>query len=289
MTSEIATSSESKLPAPQCQPTCRGKNRSDLPEAQSESKGGNSPCFALRCIAALDWVTTEGELGNWVTEYLSPELGTRMILLSAGSPGSTQTWRESARYCHQFPLSIWQRLCPPTSAEQSPIIGAWLAERNPLLIGQPSRDPYQAELLSAHIARSNINALLVHGMVAPSGHHGILVLAINPSVKPGHVAIRHLDLVLPKLHRIVSALPCLVGDTLSATSDLAMDGTWNTLTAAEKQVLKWLGSGKSNWAIAQILGRSENTVKNQVASIFAKLEVTSRAQASQWLQSRRPF
>lgn len=51
------------------------------------------------------------------------------------------------------------------------------------------------------------------------------------------------------------------------------------LTPSEHEVLLLIARGLDNDAIAAALAKSEKTVRNQVTSIFAKLGVTSRAQA----------
>jgi two-component system NarL family response regulator len=51
------------------------------------------------------------------------------------------------------------------------------------------------------------------------------------------------------------------------------------LTERETQILKLLADGKSNRAIGQFLFISESTVKTHLKSLFAKLDVTSRAEA----------
>ena len=51
------------------------------------------------------------------------------------------------------------------------------------------------------------------------------------------------------------------------------------LTARENEVLELLARGLDNEAIAKQLGSSPKTVRNQVSTIFSKLEVKSRAQA----------
>jgi DNA-binding CsgD family transcriptional regulator len=59
------------------------------------------------------------------------------------------------------------------------------------------------------------------------------------------------------------------------------------LTAKESEVLDWLRQGKSACEVAQILGRSEHTVKNQMRNIYGKLGARNRAQALQrasWLR-----
>ncbi|GJM42199.1 MAG: DNA-binding response regulator [Ardenticatenaceae bacterium] len=52
------------------------------------------------------------------------------------------------------------------------------------------------------------------------------------------------------------------------------------LSAREKQVLSLLASGLSNGAIGERLHLAEGTIRNQVTTIFAKLEVNDRAQAT---------
>jgi DNA-binding NarL/FixJ family response regulator len=51
------------------------------------------------------------------------------------------------------------------------------------------------------------------------------------------------------------------------------------LTARENEVLEFLARGLDNETIATQLGSSSKTVRNQVSTIFSKLEVKSRAQA----------
>jgi DNA-binding NarL/FixJ family response regulator len=51
------------------------------------------------------------------------------------------------------------------------------------------------------------------------------------------------------------------------------------LTARELQVLDLLVTGLTNREIGRVLGNSENTVRNHTISIFAKLEVSDRAEA----------
>jgi Response regulator containing a CheY-like receiver domain and an HTH DNA-binding domain len=52
------------------------------------------------------------------------------------------------------------------------------------------------------------------------------------------------------------------------------------LTEREREVLAEIGKGKRNKEIADALFISEKTVKNHISSIFAKLEVNTRAEAA---------
>jgi DNA-binding NarL/FixJ family response regulator len=52
-----------------------------------------------------------------------------------------------------------------------------------------------------------------------------------------------------------------------------------SLTPAEQAVLKLLSEGHDNQAIAERLGKSGKTVRNQLSVVFQKLGVKNRAQA----------
>ncbi len=56
---------------------------------------------------------------------------------------------------------------------------------------------------------------------------------------------------------------------------------WNfpTLTAKEREVIKWCAHGKSYWEISQLMSISERTVKFHMNNIFKKLDVLNKAQA----------
>jgi len=60
---------------------------------------------------------------------------------------------------------------------------------------------------------------------------------------------------------------------------LADRADWHELTPRELEVLKLLVRGLTNREIAQVLGNSENTVRNHTIRIFAKLYVSDRAEA----------
>lgn len=72
-----------------------------------------------------------------------------------------------------------------------------------------------------------------------------------------------------------------VTDSAVSTSPSEANGSPapNPLTAREMDVLRLIGEGLPNKAIAQRLGISENTVKFHAGSILGKLDAASRAEA----------
>jgi DNA-binding NarL/FixJ family response regulator len=67
---------------------------------------------------------------------------------------------------------------------------------------------------------------------------------------------------------------------VTARSEHAATAIRAVLTERELEIFKRLASGESNQAIGRVLNVSENTVKNHIASILAKLQLDNRIQAA---------
>jgi DNA-binding CsgD family transcriptional regulator len=55
-----------------------------------------------------------------------------------------------------------------------------------------------------------------------------------------------------------------------------MQSVTHILSPAEKAIIQWLKFGKTNSEIAQILGKSEHTVKTQIHQALAKTGTVNR-------------
>ena len=76
-----------------------------------------------------------------------------------------------------------------------------------------------------------------------------------------------LELVIPHLLHLVEDLH-------------EADSALSRLTEREKEVLKWVAAGKSNWEIGRILRISERTTKYHISNILSKLNISNRVQAA---------
>jgi len=84
-------------------------------------------------------------------------------------------------------------------------------------------------------------------------------------------------------HRGELQLDAAVARRLMASLRPAASGDGaGTLTARELDVLRLLGEGYANKAIAAELGITERTTRTHVSSILAKLGLSSRTQAALW-------
>jgi len=76
-----------------------------------------------------------------------------------------------------------------------------------------------------------------------------------------------LDLLMPHIHQALSRV--------NSPSKKRREN----LSAREKEVLRWMMEGKTNWEISMILNISERTVKFHVQNIERKLEAVNKAHA----------
>jgi DNA-binding CsgD family transcriptional regulator len=83
-----------------------------------------------------------------------------------------------------------------------------------------------------------------------------------------------MQIIAPHLH---ACMLRILGNHHAASTAVLKN---QTLSPAERKVLSWVAVGKSNKEIAQILGRSESTIKNQVHGIMIKLGAQNRAHAA---------
>ena len=66
----------------------------------------------------------------------------------------------------------------------------------------------------------------------------------------------------------------------SGSRPVSAEAICSALTARELEIFRRLASGESNQQIGRALAVSENTVRNHVASILAKLQLENRVQAA---------
>jgi DNA-binding NarL/FixJ family response regulator len=78
-----------------------------------------------------------------------------------------------------------------------------------------------------------------------------------------------------------------VFDRVREASRKADDDSFASLTDQELRILALLAEGKTNREIADKIFLSEKTVRNYVSSIFAKLDLSTRAEAAAYAVRHR--
>lgn len=113
---------------------------------------------------------------------------------------------------------------------------------------------------------------LVHGVVDRHAGTKRVFAALGPDSLQAEPAAGTLKL-------FVSVLDTAVRSTPAPVAFHADGAVCRALSERERQIMHWIALGKTNPEIGCILHISEFTVKNHIKSIFAKLDVSNRAQA----------
>lgn len=154
----------------------------------------------------------------------------------------------------------------------SPVFVQWLKTRRPVLF----------ELSKQRTQTAWLENFKCHGLINMAAHGQCDLNSDTTSYFsfckiPGTLTNRHanlLEMLVPHLHvALVRAFSGAKKITQNTSSTLP------GLTEREHEILKWLGTGKTNWEIAQVLKLSEYTIKSHIQRIFSKLKVSTRAQA----------
>ena len=110
-------------------------------------------------------------------------------------------------------------------------------------------------------------AIPIHG---PFGETMIASMASSSGLDNAKEKLPYLNLLAQQFHTIAS----------SNLLDPISNGPAISLTRREAEVLRWVATGKSNWAISEILGISEHGVDFHLRNTFRKLNVNTRISAS---------
>lgn len=154
------------------------------------------------------------------------------------------------------------------------LMGAWKKSPGPLVMDENSIRIVIGEDGMSILEKEGIDHLVSHGMRDTNEN----VMSFFSFMRiPGDVGPRQarlLEVLVPYLHRaMISAV------AVDHESGKEVQPCGVIITDREKEVLKWIQVGKSNWEIAAILGISPFTVKNHICKITRKLGVQTRGHA----------
>ena len=126
-----------------------------------------------------------------------------------------------------------------------------------------------------------MRSAFVHGMGDGKHNSQRIFVTLSSQVSPMHGLGTMLKLMLPYIDTALRQIPSAQGSLSPQERDRVESLMLHlaSLSERERQIMVWVAMGKTNPEIGSILCISEFTVKNHMKSIFAKLDVTNRAQA----------
>jgi DNA-binding CsgD family transcriptional regulator len=173
-----------------------------------------------------------------------------------------------------YPAGVLDAVPRVCALSERKALREWVHTGRPLMI-EPSTAAHK--MSTYELAEYNLLGLghmAAHGMIDISGKMGSYFTFARVQAFDYAATPLFLQIIAPHLH---ACLLRILGNQQAASAGLA---TSKTLSAVERKVLSWVAVGKSNKEIAQILGRSQSTIKNQVHNIMVKLGAQNRAHAA---------
>ncbi len=174
---------------------------------------------------------------------------------------------------HNYPPKYFEELATADGRVDSPLMQRWRSTQEPVVF-QSGRDDdtFPADWVGL-FNKYELRNTIAHGVLDVQR---TLATYFIFSRIPGEVGEREiflLKMITPHLHlALVRALT-----TVQEFSRLTAPN--EALSDRQKQILRWINEGKTNWEIAQILEMTEKNVKYHIEQIFAKLQVRNRTQA----------
>lgn len=171
-----------------------------------------------------------------------------------------------------FPIEHIETIRNGAGAIDTPILRRWLATERPVVFDseRPWADAPERWLES--FRRYGLRNVLAHARWDPDRSGGSYHSLYGLPAPAGRRDIERLCALMPLLHETFYR----VIESLSAADRFSV--CLASLSERERDIVHWLGLGKTNSEIATIQGLSENTVKHYVTDIFDKLGVSNRTQ-----------
>jgi DNA-binding CsgD family transcriptional regulator len=216
-------------------------------------------------------VRTIDDFKQWTREAIRPifpheTLGCGYGRIHAGGVGT------DGIIAVDYPIEHLKDICNKAGGLDTPILRRWLMTREPQLfdgdVPWPDIPQHWFEQFRRH-GMKNVAAHAVYDTERCIGtYHSFHRI-------PGGLGETHIAL-LKQLAPIMHEVLCCVIENLNNVN--SFETLLSSLSAREREVLRWVAQGKTNREIANVIFLSEMTVKHHLMSIFNKLGMESRTQ-----------
>jgi DNA-binding CsgD family transcriptional regulator len=172
-----------------------------------------------------------------------------------------------------FPLDHIASIRNRAGGIDSPIIRRWFQTKEPVVFDAEAPWPGVPENWLATFNRQCLQNSAAHGVLDQELCVASYFSFHRLPHPPGAVEQAILSAIVPVLHEALTSVVARLRRTETREAALLA-----TLAPREREVSQWVGQGKTNSEIAQLLGLSENTVKHHVTGSLKKTGLQNRAQ-----------
>ncbi len=227
-------------------------------------------------IEACTNLKTEDEFKD-VLEKVRNLFGPEMIACGVGGIRLTKV---SSIINLGFSTDFIAAIIDTTGRMKSPLFHRWVVNQLPQTLDFKENSVQPTPSHMTPYRDFSLCNVISHGVIDCSQRYATYFgfAKIPERIGPHHISL--LEILAPHLHVAYTQLGS-VKKLLLSTIDTAFidDDSIEPLSEREREVLRWLFAGKSNWDIGSILKISENTVKNHVQRIIKKLNANNRQHA----------
>ncbi|MBI3897859.1 MAG: helix-turn-helix transcriptional regulator [Gammaproteobacteria bacterium] len=221
--------------------------------------------------AAAESVRTADDYKQWTRRHIRPVLPHGSMLsglghLHAGGAGLDYIVMVDC------PLEHIESIRNCAGAIDTPIVRRWLSVLQPVYFDGRNPWPETPPIWLDSFRRHGFHNAIAHGMVDHEKCFGTYHCLFQI---PGIPCEEHFD-VLQRLTPALHLALCRVIEFVKGDNFFAE--RLSKLTEREREVVHWLGMGKTNAEIAHIIDLRESTVKHHLTHIFDKVGVFNRSQ-----------
>ena len=221
----------------------------------------------LRVLTRGTAISSRAELAQWLQHDVQPWMPHELLLWAEFRDGIEECAVLSgpAQARGQIDRSAWAPTLMAYFAD------CWVAARHtPTRVSLTGCEALLGPDVQV-LRQRNARSALVHGVVDRQAGTRHVFAALGPLPAEPEPVPATLKVLIAVLDMVMRSTPAAAGHPESTAS--------KSLSERERQIMSWIAMGKTNPEIGCILHISEFTVKNHIKSIFAKLDVSNRAQA----------
>lgn len=171
-----------------------------------------------------------------------------------------------------YPDWALAQVTQPINIRERPLLQRWLHTRSPVIACTVRDRHLMSEREIVESTLIGMGRLALHGLPDLTSRMGSYFSFANVAIELDDDLLAHrLRIMTPLLHvALFQATRSDIGSSHNKTQNL---------TAIEKELLRWLAAGRTNEEMASLRQRSSATIRNQLAKLYAKLGVATRAEA----------
>lgn len=227
-------------------------------------------CFSNFAEAAVG-VTDKASFRSLVLDHVTPLVPHGFMLAVIG-----QLHFDHLTVHHHIAVNYpdWAlaQVTQPINIRERPLLQRWLHTRSPVIACTVRDRHLMSEREIVESTLIGMGRLALHGLPDLTSRMGSYFSFANVATEPDDDLLAHrLRVMTPLLH---------VALFQATRSDIGLNhNKTQNLTFIERELLRWLAAGRTNEEMANLRQRSPATIRNQLAKLYSKLGVATRAEA----------